>query len=357
MDPSYIKEKFEKIGARLKFGEMTNFAGRGLDLPMVVDVQKDKKGEFFLINLRRGWKPEEIDLKIPDANSDQRHLLMTLETGPVAKNSRINLILDKYGRQPEVIYKAIKDLNLNFNFEKCDKEIERSKERPGIFRRGNPIGIFLDRLEYEDIEKLIEKLNIRLRIDKIQYLCGHDERQWFVSGVPDGVKASNVLQAMESLKPPLVGAEQAKKGLRKKDLLHAGKRRKNEAYKRQGEWFFIPTGINPNPALIHKKEPIIARRGSKPHICEELYREGGTTVYVRGDVAPNGFNEKEYQNYVAKNPKDKLPFRTMTRDASVYVRGDVRHPDHKTVHLGTWHKVLLNREAESRAARGIAFLD
>jgi hypothetical protein len=47
----------------------------------------------------------------------------------------------------------------------------------------------------------------------------------------------------------------------------------------------------------------------------------------------------------------------MKRDAAVYVRGEIRHPDHKTVCLEYWHRVLMNTENRSMAMRNLAFLD
>ena len=47
----------------------------------------------------------------------------------------------------------------------------------------------------------------------------------------------------------------------------------------------------------------------------------------------------------------------MVRNAGVYVRGRVRHSDHKTIDLGVWHRVLLNTETDAPSMRHVAFLD
>jgi len=47
----------------------------------------------------------------------------------------------------------------------------------------------------------------------------------------------------------------------------------------------------------------------------------------------------------------------MRRNASVNVRGRVRHADHKTIVLHGWHRVLMNTEGEAKAMRNVAFLD
>ena len=61
---------------------------------------------------------------------------------------------------------------------------------------------------------------------------------------------------------------------------------------------------------------------------------------------------------ISIDPKARsLSWRPMTRDADVYARGEVRHPDHKTIDLDGWHRVYMNRERFARHAPRIAFLD
>ena len=47
----------------------------------------------------------------------------------------------------------------------------------------------------------------------------------------------------------------------------------------------------------------------------------------------------------------------MTRNASVYARGTVRHSDHETIRLPFWHRVLMNTETQTRTMAKVAFLD
>jgi hypothetical protein len=123
------------------------------------------------------------------------------------------------------------------------------------------------------------------------------------------------------------------------------------------EWFFVPTpALSPDPKLILRDEPI--RRGSgKAHFVEMLYREGGTQVYACGQY-PNGIIEAEYRRLVGQDPsRVKWGWRRMQRDAAVYARGQIRHPDHRTITLSGWHRVLMNTETHSRTMRQMAFLD
>ena len=155
---------------------------------------------------------------------------------------------------------------------------------------------------------------------------------------------------MEALKPTPVHEAQSKKGLKSKEK----KRRKTDAYIRQGEWFFIPANIKVDEKLVLQNEPL-QRGRSKPHMAEFLYRIGGETVYVNSEH-PNGMSAKSY----AKLDKDKKKsgmFKTMVRDPKVYVKGKIRHSDHKTVILDGWYLVEPNTETKAKAMRHVAFLD
>jgi len=180
--------------------------------------------------------------------------------------------------------------------------------------------------EVLDVRKDLRHMVLMVRDGKAKskYLCGHDDRHWFVAAVP-GTSATTVSTAMESLKP----------------------REVSEKYIRQGEWFFISRPYDvPSTAVILKNEPI--RRGrSKPHYCEELYRTGGVQVYVHNRYAPNGVGLEEYNRIIAQDNEHRAGWRVMTRDATVYARGAVRHPDHRTAYLDGWHQVLMNLKSRA----------
>jgi hypothetical protein len=188
---------------------------------------------------------------------------------------------------------------------------------------------------------------------KDRFLCGHDERHWFVAGVP-GVSVSSVRNAKDALKPAAVVAELNRRGVKQKKR----DKRRNEAFVRQGEWFFIPVpDMVVDQKLVLKNEPLSRGRGSKPHSCQFLYREGGTQVHVCGKY-PNGLTDAHYANLIHKNPEaKKYNWTIMRRDPSAYVKGAISHSDHATINLVTWHRVVMNRENESRSGRNITFLD
>jgi len=184
-----------------------------------------------------------------------------------------------------------------------------------------------------------------------RFLCGHDEREWFVAAVPGG--ASSVRQAMDALQP---------KGVREALARHhvsSRKRygRKNRAFRRQGEWFFVPErAVVVDAQLILRNEPL--RRGTgKPHMVEELCRSGGETVHVC-DHYPNGLTPDEYRAVIQRNPNAiRWRWQVMVRNPGVFARGTVRHSDHAVITLPFWHRVLMNTETQSRTMRNVAFLD
>jgi hypothetical protein len=193
-------------------------------------------------------------------------------------------------------------------------------------------------------------LLVREGAAKSKFLCGHDERHWFVAAVPEAARGvSGVVAAKAALQPDAVRELVPRK--RPKDPF----RRRNTAYVRQGEWFFIQaTGIDPPAAFVLHDEPVSRGRRSVPHVIEHVYRRGGEIVYVSWSH-PEGISQAAYDRL---SPNERRhSWQTMVRDAEVFARGAVRHPDHATIVLNGWHRVLMNTEQGARAMRHVAFLD
>lgn len=186
---------------------------------------------------------------------------------------------------------------------------------------------------------------------KSKFLCGHDERHWFVAAVPEEAKASNIQQAMDALKPQEVWDAMEQFGVRKRDR----NLRRTVGFVRQGEWFFIPAlGMSVPENRVLKNEPI--RRGAgKPHLCQFVYRTGGEHVWV-STMAPNGLTQREYAA-LSNEQKKRFNWRPMRRDAQAYARGTVKHRDHETIVLDGWHRIVMNTETKAAAMRHVAFLD
>ena len=187
---------------------------------------------------------------------------------------------------------------------------------------------------------------------KHKFLCGHDERDWFAAAVPDVPGVSNVRTAMEALKPDEVLVAQARKNVK---MRHRNRRR-NEAFVRQGEWFFIPEAdFKPIKWMIIRDEPLIRGQG-KPHTAEYVYRTGGTTVYLSREY-PNGLSEAEYRRLLQLGEISANGFQVRRLDPEVYVKGRITHADHKTVLLDTWHRVVPNTENRAASMKHLAFID
>src|SRR3954470_23835656 len=166
MDTNLLDAKFACIGARLKVAARPS---RRTRTPGVIslDVQADRKGEFFEIVRRPG---AEAEIAVLDVQPADRHLLLLVREGK----------------------------------------------------------------------------------DKSKFLCGHDERHWFVAAIPESAPVGTVRQAKEALKPAEVQVAQDLQKLR----AEARNRRKNVASRRQGEWFFLPVPcFHVDESLVLKDEP------------------------------------------------------------------------------------------------------
>lgn len=204
-----------------------------------------------------------------------------------------------------------------------------------------------------DVQPKIQHLLLltKMKGNKERFLCGHDERHWFISEVSLN---TNVVKAMESLKPNKVIASQHRHGVKTKNW----HKRHNAGFLRQGEWFFLPrpTFEVENPNMILENEPLRRNFSSKPHIVSEIFRTGGETVYVSPEY-PSGLREGEYRRLIHRKPHmGRLNWRVMRRNPMVYARGKVRHADHATIKLRFWHEVVINREKTTLGHR-VVFLD
>src|SRR6267142_2110961 len=170
MNTNLLDIKFAWIGARLKVADRPARRNRTSGV-ISLDVQADRKGEFFEIVRQPG---AEAEVAVLDVQPADRHLLLLVREGK----------------------------------------------------------------------------------DKSKFLCGHDERHWFVAGIPEKAPVGTV---------------------------------------RQAKWFFLPApGFGVDEKLILTNEPLRRGNGGKPHWAEFCYRTGGETVYVCSRH-PNGVTEAQYK--------------------------------------------------------------
>ena len=102
--------------------------------------------------------------------------------------------------------------------------------------------------------------------EKSKFLCGHDERHWFVAAIPEDARGvTDVAAAKAALQPQAV--HEPVRRTRPKDPF----RRRNAAYVRQGEWFFVPAaGLDPPAASVLRDEPLTRGRGTAAHAAVRL---------------------------------------------------------------------------------------
>src|SRR5207237_4170345 len=157
-----------------------------------------------------------------------------------------------------------------------------------------------------------------------KFLCGHDERHWFVAAVPEGARGvSGVVAARAALQPQVVrsaiGRTQPKHPFR----------RRNAAYVRQGEWFFVPAPtLDPSATMVLQNEPLSRGRG-KAHTMELAYRRGGQVVWVNRRH-PGGISDARFRR-LSEEQRRSGDWTSFVRDPELYAKGAIRHPDHATV--------------------------
>jgi len=135
-----------------------------------------------------------------------------------------------------------------------------------------------------------------------KYLLGMDESHLFISQVEDGAK-------------PINKVKDAHKFLKPREVMQ--KEENTSQVKRQGEWFFIPATleelneINSNIHKVLKKVPI-ENTSRNPHIADLLIE---------------------------------------IDDLGKFAKGKIKHPEHKTLKLHGWFKILKNLEIRDDSRR------
>src|SRR5437879_1466662 len=118
---------------------------------------------------------------------------------------------------------------------------------------------------------------------------------------------------------------------------------------RQGEKVRIDVGRDRDGEFFDVR----CQDGLMPEILDVQPDTRHLVLMVRDGSAKNKFllGHDERHWFAAAVPGDNV------RDAEVYARGPVRHPDHKTIRRDGWRRVYMNRERFAPHAVQIAFLD
>jgi hypothetical protein len=144
-----------------------------------------------------------------------------------------------------------------------------------------------------------------------RYLCGRDDIHLFVAQVKE---AATVAEAHASLKPEAV--EKARPG----------------SVLRQGEWFFL--------------EPSHEERAR----LDRYLRDFGHAVQMKASLGSGG--RPHLADFAVRIDHRVRSQNREYRRPEVFARGNVVHPDHRSLSLLTWRKVLRNNEIGGDRATG-----
>jgi hypothetical protein len=168
-------------------------------------------------------------------------------------------------------------------------------------------------------DRVVRKLGAYAQVQRFtsetkrHFLAGMDERHLFITQLND--PAATVRQAHQALKSDEV--RQAEKKVRSVAM-------------RQGEWFLIPLRF------------------------DEL---ASVEAVARGSVAPisRGKGIADGGGFFATG-RPHVADEVIRVGAKAYVRGSIRHPDHATVTLREWHRVIPNAQ-RVEAPTGVLWVD
>jgi len=147
-----------------------------------------------------------------------------------------------------------------------------------------------------------------------KYLMGLDESHYFIAQIPKGGILNKVRDAHKALRP-----------------VHLERKSKlKKSAERQGEWFFTPA----TKSELRKMEKLVKQDWRIFRFHELIDKNIGAIgtpheaeFYIEVEIA-----------------KEKVPF----------VKGKIKHSDHKTLILDGWHRIFLNLEIrEPRRNRSV----
>ncbi len=153
---------------------------------------------------------------------------------------------------------------------------------------------------------------------KRHFLCGMDEQHLFIAELPYGVSSTHA--ARESLRAPEVPPSLRLRG---------------EEVIRQGEWFFLPLRVREMGGVGLAETNGRIRRNSGSEQAAGIPRAG--RPHVASEVLV-------------------VPTPNAPSTPSLFVRGAIRHPDHRTVVFREFRRAVPNRERFARPV-GVLWVD
>lgn len=311
MDYTNLTREFKKAGLRLEILSDPIRTREGMEFIVQIDINRaisgNKRTEYF--RLFPG-KNQDATIQIRDIDKEHKQLVLLIKEAERTFEERQD--------HPTWAHDGNEDFDTWVAFVlKNNPRIKILKKVKGTGKR-SPGYILIER-----------KTDARTRY----FLMGVDERQLFIA----------------QTQTPVTTVAEARKSLGKTVQLAEGTRRGSSA-DRQGEWFFLETShevrnhidqmIEKNRTTIERDQPVglkMGRQGGNPHVADEMVvltlKNASTTNHLS-----HGFP---------------------VRDRQVFVRGKIRHTDHKTVKFSQWREVIANDEGATAtaAAGGVFWVD
>jgi len=294
-----LKEKFEKVGLNVVLETAPIRKGRGMNDIFQLDIQRNIKGTSRWEKFRiYPGHPDNI-VQVRDIDKDSKQVLLLVQE-PVREFDNVVPIT-------------------RFNtFKRIKEEAEKRRGILRIYKQGKEAHVIM-----------------KAPGGKRYFLLGVDERQLFIA----------------QLKGAATSVEGAREQLGRSVQFADGSRR-TSSLDRQGEWFFLETNQSTRDAIekairqtrtaIHRKVNVgtfLNRPGGNPHIANEIV------------ILPTNERDK-IERMAGASPRRLLRNR-------VFVRGSIRHKDHKTVTFSQWREVIANNEGDTAmaTANGVFWID
>lgn len=299
MNEKNLVKRFKDAGLVLKILKDPIRKGRGMDRIVQMDIQSTSK--------KNNRRDEVIRMYLghPDNHVEVRNI----------DNSCHQLVL--MVKEPSVEFDDEIAYGWSSTFKvRTEREIKENKQ---VVRYRNDTGS----------RKFI--VTMKTPAEVRYFLLGVDERQLFISQLSKA--ATTVAEARK-----LLG----------NTVQFSDGKRKGSSADRQGEWFFLEVSSDLNDTIdrelktsngiLHRKVNIgqfFNRPGGNPHIVDEL-------AILKEDTEDKGRH--------AAGSRRATTFRR-----KIYVRGKVRHIDHKTVKFSNWREVVANNETVTPTGPGGVF--
>ena len=182
-------------------------------------------------------------------------------------------------------------------------------------RRRRPRG----RVEVVDVGRTDRHLLLLVRDgeEKSKFLCGHDERHWFVAGDPRDRPRRQRCRDGEGSAAAAACTRRRSSGSGRRTAF----RRRNAAYVRQGEWFFVPApgldAAEPRSCCATSR----CRAAAARRTCSSSrIRRGGETVWVNSRH-PSGISEPAYRAPDARSSGGSGGWNALVRDPELFAKG------------------------------------